>query len=133
MLNFVLMHSAFCCVVTLGKHHGKTHCAWAQNLTSGQLFMSGLVYKPILHKHNFTVAPSLKARREKQTKKGAKKITSWDSLYIFLVSSFCTTWLSGCTNGENDVWSLYHARARRDKFVFTAFLACYLFVLFGRS
>ena len=29
------------------EHRGKTHCAWAQNLTSGQLFISGLVYKPI--------------------------------------------------------------------------------------
>ena len=29
------------------QHRGKTHCAWAQNLTSGQLFISGLVYKPI--------------------------------------------------------------------------------------
>ena len=29
------------------KHRGKTQCAWAQNLTSGQFFISGLVYKPI--------------------------------------------------------------------------------------
>ena len=50
------------------EHRGKTHCAWAQNLTSGQLFISGLVYK-----HNFDVAPSLKAKREKQTKRGQKK------------------------------------------------------------
>ena len=54
-------------------------------------------------KHNIAVAPSLKAKREKQTKKGAKQITSFESLYIFLASNFCTTWLSVCTNGENDV------------------------------
>ena len=47
--------------------------------------------------------PSLKAKREKQTKKGAKKITLFGSWYIFLASHFCTTWLSGCTNIENDV------------------------------
>ena len=34
-------------VVCSQEHRGKTHCAWAQNLTSGQLFISGLVYKPI--------------------------------------------------------------------------------------
>ena len=62
--------------------------------------------------------------KEKQTKKGAKKITSFESLYIFLVSNFCTTWLSGCTN---DVWSLQVASARQDEFVFTGFLACFWF------
>ena len=29
------------------QHRGKTQCARAQNLTSSQLFISGLVYKPI--------------------------------------------------------------------------------------
>ena len=29
------------------QHRGKTQCAWAKNLISGQLFISGLVYKPI--------------------------------------------------------------------------------------
>ena len=59
-----------------------------------------------LHKQNIAVAPSLQAKREKQTKKEAKKLTSVNSLYIFLLSNFSTTWLSGCTNAENDVWSL---------------------------
>ena len=34
-------------LVDFNEHRGKTHWAWAQNLTSGQLFISGLVYKPI--------------------------------------------------------------------------------------
>ena len=55
------------------------------------------------NKLDIVVAPSLRAKREKQTKKRAKKITSFESLYIFLASNFCTTWLSVCTNGENDV------------------------------
>ena len=54
-------------------------------------------------KQNISVASSLKAKREKQTKKGATKITSFETLYIFLASNFCTTWLSVCTSGENDV------------------------------
>ena len=33
--------------INMCEHRGKTHCAWAQNLTSGQLFISDLVYKPI--------------------------------------------------------------------------------------
>ena len=44
-----------------------------------------------------------------------------------LRSHFCTTWLSVCTNGENDVRSLQVASARHDEFVFTGFLACYWF------
>ena len=108
------------------EHRGKTNCAWAQNLTSGQ-FLFPVWYINQLRKRNIAVAPSLKAKREKQTKKGAEKITSFESLYIFLASNFCTTWLSVCTNGENDVWSLQVASARQDEFVFTGFLACYWF------
>ena len=33
--------------VLIRQHRGKTHCAWAQNLTSGHLFICGLVNKPI--------------------------------------------------------------------------------------
>ena len=90
-------------------------------------FLFPVSYINQLRKHNIAVAPSLKAKRAKQTKKGAKKITSIESLYIFLVSNFCTTWLSVCTNGENDVWSLHVASARHDDFVFTGFLACFWF------
>ena len=32
---------------SLREHRGKTQCAWAQNLVSGQLFISGVVCKPI--------------------------------------------------------------------------------------
>ena len=95
------------------KHRGKTHCAWAQNLTSCQLFISGRA--------------KFKSKKGETDKKEGEKFTSFESLYIFLVSNFCTTWLSGCTNGENDVWSLQVASARQDEFIFTGFLACYWF------
>ena len=36
-----------CGVIGSREHRGKTHCAWAQILTSGQLFISGLVNKAI--------------------------------------------------------------------------------------
>ena len=71
----------------------------------------------------FSQKMALKSKKGETDKKGGEKITSFESLYIFLVSNFCTTWLSVCTNGENDVWSLQVASARQDEFVFTG---CFL-------
>ena len=96
------------------QHCGKTHCAWAQNLTSGH----PVEYINQLRNHNIAVTSSLKAKGAKQTKKGAKK----SLLSKPLASNFCTTWLSVCANAENDVWSLQVASTRQDELFSLAFL-----------
>ena len=94
------------------------------NWTSGTYSIEMIINQ--LVKHNIAVAPSLKAKTQKQAKKGAKKITTFDSWYIFLGSKLCTTLLSGCTNAENDIWSCRSRALKKTNFFYR--LSCVLMV-----
>ena len=90
------------------------------NIRSAFFFRSSININQ-LHKHNIAVAPSLKAKREKQTKKGGEKSRFIRKL-IYFSGVKLSHHISVSSNGENDVRSLQVASARQDEFVLLDFL-----------